>query len=151
MAKLPPIKRLVREDFKEVPWIDKLLYPFNLLIQSLAQLFRNGLTISENLAAQLDVILVTTSSTAVAGSTLGGQAFPAHATLVAVVPFSCRLNLKPIGLKIVKVVENAGNPAVLRYATTADWSYKDGIITINHVSGLVPGKSYYLTLETSYG
>jgi hypothetical protein len=58
MAKLPPIKRLIVEEFdKEYrSLLQKLLYPVNQFFESVSNSLNNSLTFSENFAAQeLDI------------------------------------------------------------------------------------------------
>ena len=48
MSKLPQIRRLVREDFPEVTWIDKLLFPINQFFQATYDALDKQLTLVEN-------------------------------------------------------------------------------------------------------
>lgn len=53
MAKLPQFKRIVREDFKDQPWIEKLLQPLNRFMESVVSALNKQLTFKENMAAQV--------------------------------------------------------------------------------------------------
>lgn len=53
MAKLPQFKRIVREDFKDQPWIEKLLQPVNRFMESMVSALNNNLTFKENLIAKV--------------------------------------------------------------------------------------------------
>ena len=49
MAKLPPLKRIHKEDLKEAPgWIPKLLIPLNSFFQNVWQALDHGLTLQDN-------------------------------------------------------------------------------------------------------
>jgi len=53
MSKLPPVKELKKEDFSDVEWIDKLLWPINRFMSSVYRALNQGLTFTDNFRAQI--------------------------------------------------------------------------------------------------
>lgn len=163
MAKLPPIRRFTKEDFKsQVSWIETLLYPLNLFIQGVTSALRNQLTIKENLLAQINTMLITTQSSVTAPASFPEQygvipagtysvSLPSATLLTSPVSYSCSFSVTPQAVVVGKLVEYVGNPRITYYGVTVDWSYNSGVITLNAVSGLQPNTSYELTVITYYG
>jgi hypothetical protein len=52
MAKIPPLKRLLKEDFKGVPWIEALLQPLNTFMEAIVSAFNKNITI-DNIKANI--------------------------------------------------------------------------------------------------
>lgn len=125
MARLPSIKRLTTEDFKdEASWIGKLLSPLNEFMASVVTALNKGLTFSENFNAQVKE-LTFTQSTAL---------YPQK--------FLCTLTTKPMGVLVVRADEANDNPAPLTTAVMASWRYVNGQIFIDSFSGLTLGQKY---------
>jgi hypothetical protein len=61
--------------------------------------------------------------------------------------FSITFKGAPVLVSVGRVVEVATNPAIIRESVSLDWSYSDGLVTINHVSGLLPSKQYDVTVS----
>ena len=59
MAKIPPITRIAKEDFSEYDWAEKLLWPINLVFQTVLQALNKDLTLNENLSAQTKDLIIT--------------------------------------------------------------------------------------------
>ena len=59
MAQLPPINRIVKEDFAEEPWAEKLLWPINRFFESVVQALNRNITISENMRGFVKQITIT--------------------------------------------------------------------------------------------
>jgi len=57
--KPPEYRNLVREDFAEAPWIEKLIRPLNAVLGQVRAALANGLTLGENLNAQVKTLDVT--------------------------------------------------------------------------------------------
>lgn len=55
----PEFRPLAREDFTEAPWIEKLLRPLNSFLTQVRAGLQNGLTLSENLNAEVKTLDVT--------------------------------------------------------------------------------------------
>lgn len=59
---LPAIKRFMTDDYPtQTSWIGNLLYPLNLMLNTLYQGFNNGLTINQNMLGQITTLSVTGS------------------------------------------------------------------------------------------
>ncbi len=125
MARIPPIKRLSTEDFKDqTSWIGKLLTPLNEFMSTTVAALNRGLTFSDNLAAQVKTLTITASA----------DAYP--------LKFLCTLNSRPQGLWIVSVRDHASTPLTLTTAVFADWDYANGQVIINNITGLTAGRKY---------
>jgi hypothetical protein len=118
MAGLPPIKRIIAEDFPDQKsWIAKLIWPLNQFMESVVSSLNKRLTFSENFAAQIKTFAVS-----------GAQ----NMTRVG---FQSTIG-KPLAV-FVAAVTDGGSPArVVRAPVHVDWSYSEGTIYINNVSGL---------------
>lgn len=119
MAKIPPLRRIVAEDFPSdvQKWAGKLLQPLNLFLESVTTALNNNLRFGENfdgVVKSLDV-----------------SSFPAS--------FKWTRTAKPIGLWIVQCKETSGVHANFTTALFADWQYtQDGQIQILNIPGIVP-------------
>jgi hypothetical protein len=58
--KKPDFRPLAREDFPSEPWIERLIRPLNTVLSAVATGLGNGLTLGENLNAEVKTIDVTT-------------------------------------------------------------------------------------------
>jgi hypothetical protein len=125
MARIPPIKRLTTEDFKDqTSWIGKLLTPLNDFMSSTVASLNRGLTFTDNFAAQVKTLTFTVDA----------NTYP--------IKFLCTTAAKPIGLWVVSAREVSSNPSTLTTAVFADWSYSNGQVVINNFSGLTSGLKY---------
>jgi hypothetical protein len=61
--------------------------------------------------------------------------------------FSINFKAAPVLVTVGKIVEVATNPAIIRESVSLDWSYSNGLVTINHVTGLLPSKQYDVTVS----
>jgi hypothetical protein len=132
MASLPKIRRLVVEDFPDQKdWIGKLLLPLNEFMESVNQALDKNLALEENVSAQIKELSFQTRSTVSA-------TFPLY--------FKLTLTRKPIGVLVVRAIEDDAAPATL---TTAVWAYweltQDGQIKISNLSGLSASQKYKVT------
>jgi hypothetical protein len=127
MARIPPIKRLSTEDFKDqTSWIGRLLQPLNDFMSATVQALNKGLTFGDNFSAQVKELEFT----------LDANSFP--------MKFLCTLPSRPKGLWVVGARHVAGTPDTLSTAIYADWDYSDGQVIIRNLSGLTSGKKYYI-------
>lgn len=135
MGSLPPIKRFLADDYpkEEQSWINTLLYPLNLLLNTIYSNLNNGLTIGQNMQAQLNTLPVTGASPTTSYqwkfSTAGA----------------------PAAVLIGNVVQTNGTSQPITQAVTCSWSYNAGIVSINNVTGLTKGNSYNVTFMTFIG
>lgn len=127
MGQLPTIKRFLSEDFPtEASWIGTLLFPLNLLLNTIYANLNNGLTISQNMLAQVKTLSVSGSSP----TTTFNWNYP---------------NAQPIGITLVQCLQTDSPAKVITAATSVAWSYAGGVITINNVAGLSSGHTYSCT------
>lgn len=128
----PEFRQLVAEEFPEAPWITKLIRPLNDVLGQIAAGLANGLTVGENLNAQIKVLDI-----------VGGR-FP--------VSFRCSVRGKVAGAWVVRCVEVAGReekPIV--DAAFAHWDVDGASFILRGVTGLTDGTSYRLTLAVVGG
>lgn len=131
MAKLPPIKRLIVEEFdKEYrPLLEKLLYPINQFFESVSSSFNNSLTFSENFAAQeLDIEVTAPVS-------------PAN-----IINFKSTLRGPCKGIICTRVEDLTIPTAVLASAPFIQFNNGTGQISIINVTGLIANHQYRLHL-----
>jgi len=125
MGALPAIKRFLTEDYPtEASWIGTLLYPLNLLLTTIYSNLNNGLTISQNMQAQV------VSSISVSGQSASTSFAWNYSKLGA-----------PIGVQLVQCLQGS-TPIPIPQIT---WSYSAGTISISNISGLQAGSSYLCT------
>lgn len=131
MAKLPEYKRLVVEDYPEqAEWIERLLVPLNRFMLSVYQAFNKGIDINDNVLGQL-----------VVNQTVSTTTFPLKFRYSLYDKFGTAAP-QPRAVIIGKISEKSSNPSVITSATTVDWSYANGTISINNITGLTPGVNY---------
>lgn len=126
MAQLPVIKRFLTEDFPEqASWIGTLFYPLNLLLNTIYANLNNGLTLSQNLQAQVATLPVTGAS-------------PTVSFTYKYSPSS------PIGVSVINVVQTDTPVVAPTGAIGCTWSIANGIVTVV-VQGLHSGSAYNIT------
>jgi hypothetical protein len=134
MATLPPVQRLVTEDFADQKkWIGKLLLPLNDFMESVYRALNQGLTVKENLAA--DVRTVEVDGT-----------YP--------LKLSWSLKSKPVAVVVGNVARSDGTALSLVDAVGVRWSYnQQSQLQIDQVVGITPSAStkYKLTLVSITG
>lgn len=128
MAKLPKNKKLIQEDFpSQRSWIAKLLQPLNQFMETVALALDKGLTVGENLDAQIAQVVVT-----------GGEE----------VSFSIRTRSRPQGLLVTRVEIIGGNEVALTEAVWPTWEVDpvNNTVKISSWIGLDSGTRYRITL-----
>jgi len=126
MAKLPPINRIVKEDFQDEPWAEKLLWPINRFMESVSSALNKNLTLQDNLQGQVKQLNFTTQAVV-------ADTFPLFFT-----PTTPN-RATDLWITSLRRVDNL----VITDAATADWGIaSDGQISINYISGLVASTSY---------
>lgn len=121
MAQLPPIKRIVKEDFSDQPWAEKLLWPINRFMESVFGALDKGLTLGENLSAEIKTLTFTDAD------------FP--------IRFNVNTPRRPTDVLVTRIFRTDGT--ALASAITLDWSPGDGnIVIINNILGLVATEQY---------
>ena len=131
--KLPPVKRLTKENYpSQRSWISKLLDPINEFMISIYSGLSNNLTFRENLQAMIKVVDIDKTAT--------------HPASDSPAKFTNTMKVKPIGAWIMQAVERNNNPATLTSAITMDWTYSEGFVRINNITGLTNDKNYTITV-----
>jgi|SRR6478736_4481924 len=134
MAKLPPVTRIIQEDFKEQSsWIGKLLQPINSFMTSIVSALSHGLTFGDNFAAQVKDLEFSENA----------NTYPLY--------FKSTTATKPVGLWVVNASEIAATPSPILNAVYADWEYADGQVRINNITGLTTGKKYRILVVAISG
>lgn len=134
MAKLPPIKKILREDVKAAPaWISAIIEPFNSLAEFIYQSLNGNITFSDNIACFIKEISYKTDS-----------AYP----VVADMQFTNDLRYKATGVILMQVVEKstyipAPGPVYI------PWIENNGNIVISAIPGLEASKTYTIRLLVS--
>jgi hypothetical protein len=134
MGALPAIKRFLVDDFPEqASWIGTLLYPLNLLLNTVYSNLNNGITIAQNLTAQINTLAITGSSpTTTFNWKFSGSGAP---------------SLVQIGnIKLPN-----GSIPTLTAAVMVLWSYDSGVVTVSLVGLPNNSTSYNVTFVTYIG
>lgn len=130
MGAVPPVKRLVRDDFPELAKAvgddtDKLFQTLNDFLQPASQALSKGLTFGDNFAAQIKELVVDHQYPQLFKSTVSGV---------------------PVGLWCVNAAEVASSPVPLAFPLGIDWEMSGDNVKINYISGLAASKKYRLTI-----
>ena len=126
MASLPTIKRLLIEDYPtEATWIGALLYPLNLLLNTIYACFNNGITIGQNMLGQVNTVSITGKS--------------------PTTTFLWKFSSAPIAVVIGNTAQTNSTPTPIVNPVTCQWTYSAGVITITNVTGLNPANTYNIT------
>lgn len=127
--RLPPIKKFLMEDFQDqTTWIGKLFSPLNEYLTVVANGLSNGLTIQENMLAQIKTVLVNGASPSTS--------------------FTWKFSARPIGCVAIGATLADGTPALNPQIT---WTYSAGIVQITSIAGLDTTKSYNITFHVIGG
>lgn len=134
MAQIPPLRRILTEDFSEQSeWIGKLIQPLNEHMEKVVRALDKGLTISENTSGRIIDI------------TLDG-AFP--------LKLAWGLRSRPRTVIVGAVRKADGTAFTLTDAVQVQWQYnQSGELQIDAVTGVTPSATnkYILTLEVKTG
>lgn len=131
MAKLPPNKRITREDLKDAPeWIDRLLDPLNSFMEAVYAALDRDLTIGDNVSGETKVFQIKAGALATDNTftfTTTAKRTPKH-----VIPTRVE--------KVAVVYEPLG------VVVGIDWRFDAGQIIIDAIAGLTTGSTYNITL-----
>lgn len=131
MAKLPTIKKILREDVKDAPaWIQGVIDPFNSLAEFVYQALNQNLTYSDNLACFIKEISYTT---------------PSGYPTMDVVQFMNTLKYKATGVQLLQVY-NTANYTPPPGPVSILWVENNGSILIYPTPGLEANKTYLMRL-----
>jgi hypothetical protein len=137
MAKLPSIKRIVKEDIQDAPeWIDQLISPLNTFMEEVYFALDNQLSIGDNIRGSLTKITVRTLSTY--GNTPVTDNWE-------VVNINNPIGVRPQIVSVGQVTDlNTFLPVIDPVGVA--WDFLNGIIRLKYISGLEPSKKYEINL-----
>lgn len=134
MAKLPTIKKILREDVKEAPaWIGAIIEPFNSLAEFVYQSLNKNLTFNDNLSCFVKELSYRTPST-----------YP----VMDDVEFANELKFKATGVQLLQVVDRSTYVAA-EGPVYVPWVENNGTIMVSAITGLEPSKNYLIRLLVS--
>lgn len=132
MAKLPVLKRILREDLKDAPdWIERLLYPINTFFDAVFQALKKNITFDDNIACQLRDVSFRTSS-----------AYDGTAANFDTFTFVKTIKTKAKGVIILDIKQVEDNYTPIEAAVSLEWIEFEDEIEVHLVSGLTASKSY---------
>lgn len=137
MAQLPPVRRLVVEDFQqEKKWIGKLFQPLNTFMEQTLSAFARNLTLKENVAA--DILTVTLSSVP---------------TLASPAAIAWSLKKAPVAIFVGTASRLDGASFTASAAIWIQWQFGASGLQITNLVGITPTSSiqYSLTLVAFTG
>jgi hypothetical protein len=128
--KISAFKRFLSEQFVGAPtWFIRFLQQLNLLTEQIVKVLTNGLTISENMDAQLYTFQILAKATANLNTT----------------SFVCTMSKIPEVVMVGKVF-SAGVTTIMTSPVQVFWTVAGEKININSITGLTSGTNYSLTL-----
>ena len=126
MAKIPPIAKLNKEDFAEYAWAEKLLWPLNRFMTSVAKAFDRQLTVHENLRAEIKTFTITENNIS----------YP--------LSFAWNTAARPTDLIVSRVISSDGSTPTA--AVWAFWNFDGESVLINKFHGLDATKEYIIRM-----
>jgi hypothetical protein len=137
MARLPNVKSISREQFRDPPsWIELLLSPINQFFELVYNALNRDISFTENIRCQIKTIQFSTPST-YDGNYSPDKFIP--------ITFPRTLNTTAIGLWPINFYEVSTNFVYLQQAPMINWFDNNGIITINFIGSLKASKKYSVT------
>lgn len=128
MSKLPQLTKLRKDDLGNglPPWMDKVIYSFNRLADSMYSALNNGLTVQENMKAEVFKITI----------------YPAD------LPYSMSAKYPITDLVVTSISEVSGSRVNFTSPVWADWVYdaSNTNVVLYNISGLTSGKQYKIRL-----
>jgi hypothetical protein len=122
MGRLPPFKRFAEEDFpSQKSWIGSFFGPLNGFFSVVRENLTNGLTFTENILSFIYTARV-------------DQNYP--------LKFLNQMKVKPVGVLMIYIADNADPRPTITNSTTIDWSYDGESININNITGLTAAHTY---------
>ena len=128
--KINTFKRILSEQFIGAPeWFTKFIQQFNLLLEQVVKVLTNGLTISDNMDAQLYTFQI-----------LAGASADLNTT-----SFVCTMSKIPEVVMVGKVFSSRVT-TIMTSPVQVFWTVAGEKININSITGLTSGTNYSLTL-----
>lgn len=132
--KLPPTKRILREDLKEAPpWIGGVIDPINSFMENVYQALNKNITFRENIASFVKELTYKTTA-----------AYPTADDI----EFLNELKVKATGVEVLQAVDKSSyTPAA--GPVYVPWIENNGSIVISSITGLQASKTYLIRLLIS--
>jgi hypothetical protein len=128
MSRVPPVRRISTEDFKEQSgWIEKLVAPINSYFEQMTTALNRGLTVNDNMAGEIRTVEVDGTYPLKLAWSLG----------------------RPSVVIVGNTALSSGASLTLTDAVQVQWSYnQSGQLQIDNVVGVTPSATtkYKLTL-----
>ena len=117
---IPPLKRLITEDFtSQKSWIDKLIQPLNQFFEGVSSALGKGLTFSDNFDGEIRTV-----------ESLAVNAYP--------IKLSWTRRNRPRAVWVVDWAKKGGATPAISSAVQVQWSNgTDGTLQIDSIVGLV--------------
>lgn len=125
--KEPQLTPIRKDDLGIIPgWMDKVIYAFNRLVDSIKEALRNGLTIGENLRGQIFAI----------------QIYPSD------IPYKVAAKFPITDLWVTAIYDVSGSRVDFISPVWVDWVYDASNlnVVIYNISGLTVGHQYRIRL-----
>lgn len=126
--KLPQLTRLRKDDMGSgLPaWLDKVIYAFNRLADSVYTAFNNGLTMSDNMRAQVFVLKISTTD----------------------LPYRMASTRPVTDAWVTAIYEDSGSRVDFTTAVWVDWVYdaSSSNFVVYNISGITVGKTYNIRI-----
>lgn len=122
MAKLPPLTRLLKEDFRDQSWIDKLLLPLNQFFSSVYSALNRNLTIPDNMRGDVKTLTFTSDGSGNATAS-----------------FAWNLSVAPTDLWVTRIISGVPTGAI-----QPTWTYDGRSINISSFTGLDDNTKYII-------
>lgn len=133
MAKIPTLKKILQENFPDLPWMNRLATPINVFIEEVTRAFNKRLTFKDNFDGEVTEFL-------------DNGEYP--------IKLSWGRNSKPVGVWVVRIRRVDGAAVSLSNAVTMDWFYNsNGEIEIENMVGLSASGTdkYYINIIAIVG
>lgn len=136
MARLPLVKRILKEDLPEAPdWVTRLLYPLNLFFENVYNALNKNITFSENIQSEIKTLTFATNS-----------AYDGTQANFDVLKFPRGLKVQPTGLLLLKIVQVEDSFTSITTAPFVNWADINGVINIYLITGLTASKTYKISV-----
>ena len=134
MARLPLIKRILKEDLPESPdWTTRLLYPLNLFFENVYNALDGNITFGDNIESQTKEVTFQTSS-----------AYDGTQANFDVIQFPNGLKRSPNGMLLLQITQVEDAFTSITTAPYVNWLSVNQVINIYLITGLTASKSYKL-------
>ena len=123
-------RRLLQEDFKDQPWISRLLSPLNEFIGQVTSALSSNITIQDNLRAEIKELEVRTTDVPI--------------------KVRCKFPERPKAILVGYVEEVSASPSVLTAPVWVHWTWDNQVVTIQSVTNIASNTKYRINLVVHY-